>query len=320
MAPTDSRAISTPIHATIPPTAVAASGSSQAQPAIAPPMPTSATTEESASERWWYAFAIVAAELHRVPTSYVRRKSSSFDATDATATRSGASSSAARGAAAAAGWSAASSARPEWRVIAPPVASSIPAIPSAPACSARPVVAQHTASEIRSLNECAPSATSAADPLSRPMASLNAESSTLVSAESAVTDVGVIRRARPRTREPRRSDGRRFGAVAAAAHERISWRHASSAARWRALGRIDSSGTRKTCGGGWRVRNASRQLWRVRNASRQLCGGDFLRESLCGAHRARRGHARLRREAGGGGGRSGTSGGRRGHRVGKYKR
>ena len=118
-----------------------------------------------------------------------------------------------RGGRVGAGWSAASSARPEWRVIAPPVASSIPAIPSAPACSARPVVAQHTASEIRSLNECAPSATSAADPLSRPMASLNAESSTLVSAESAVTDVGVIRRASPRTREPRRSDGRRFGAT-----------------------------------------------------------------------------------------------------------
>ena len=44
----------------------------------APPTPTMAATEESASERWWKALATSVGAAVRVPTAWVMRKSHSF--------------------------------------------------------------------------------------------------------------------------------------------------------------------------------------------------------------------------------------------------
>ena len=63
----------TPIAATIAATTSPANGSRTRQPRSEPPMPTSATTDESASERWCHAFAISTCDCIRSPTRRVAR-------------------------------------------------------------------------------------------------------------------------------------------------------------------------------------------------------------------------------------------------------
>ena len=74
------------IPTTISPTAVAANGSSHAQPQSAPTIPTIAMRDESASDRWWYALAMMEGERQRRPMACVTPKSSSFETTEAIAT------------------------------------------------------------------------------------------------------------------------------------------------------------------------------------------------------------------------------------------
>ena len=64
-----------------------ASGSTTGRPHAAPPRPTSAATDESASARWCAAFASTASEPHRRPARSVARASHSFDAIESAAAR-----------------------------------------------------------------------------------------------------------------------------------------------------------------------------------------------------------------------------------------
>ena len=102
-------------------------------------MPAIATSELSASERWWYALAMMDGERQRTPIACVAPKSSSFDMTERTATSSAAKSAAESGARAAASAgdarSAAMAAPPERSIIVTPLPASIVAIASVPMCS-----------------------------------------------------------------------------------------------------------------------------------------------------------------------------------------
>ena len=83
----------------MPATTTPPSGSSHGTPAAQPAVPTSATTEESASERWCHALAISTGERMRVPTSSVARYSHSFVSIEQAATLIAASCAAAPAAA-----------------------------------------------------------------------------------------------------------------------------------------------------------------------------------------------------------------------------
>ncbi len=62
-----------------------ASGSSMGMPSMAPPIPMSATTDESASDRWCHAFASSTGELIRLPIAAVARNRISLERIEALA-------------------------------------------------------------------------------------------------------------------------------------------------------------------------------------------------------------------------------------------
>ena len=118
-----------------------ATGSKKGKPAIAPPIPASATTLDSASLRWWWALAIRTSLRARAPTFTVARNSASLDTSDTSAAASAIEPG--PGAAAAALAASAAAERPtstlyEWWPMPAPVAQRRPATLSAPTLSYLP--------------------------------------------------------------------------------------------------------------------------------------------------------------------------------------